>query len=68
MVYADPVSITRSNYSWTQEDVLELKGPLPHEFTLSADVTIKPEVTEHTATHPAPERASKNEFPRGLYS
>jgi hypothetical protein len=34
----------RSGYSWAQNDVIEIKGPLPDEFTLTTDVTIKPEV------------------------
>ena len=35
------------HYSWTRDDVIEVKGPLPHEFSLSADVTVKPEVFAH---------------------
>ena len=33
-----------SEYTWVQKDVLELKGPLPAEFTLESTVKIKPEV------------------------
>ncbi len=36
--------VPRSEYSWAHKDVLELKGPLPADFTLATDVTIKPEV------------------------
>ena len=46
-------SVCSTHYSWAHEDVLELKGPLPSEFTLSADVTVKPEVP-----HLAPRVAS----------
>jgi hypothetical protein len=33
-----------SEFAWTQVDVLEISGPLPEDFTLVTDVTIKPEV------------------------
>eukprot|EP00291_Cryptomonas_curvata_P010866 CAMPEP_0172187180 /NCGR_PEP_ID=MMETSP1050-20130122/21203_1 /TAXON_ID=233186 /ORGANISM="Cryptomonas curvata, Strain CCAP979/52" /LENGTH=331 /DNA_ID=CAMNT_0012861491 /DNA_START=244 /DNA_END=1235 /DNA_ORIENTATION=- len=35
--------LAASEYSWSRKDVLELKGPLPPEFTVETDVTIKPE-------------------------
>ena len=38
----------RREYSWTQSDTLEIKGPLPEEFTLATECTIKPEVTQFT--------------------
>ena len=34
----------RVDYSWPQNDVIEIKGPLPEDFVLEKDVEIKPEV------------------------
>jgi len=36
-------ALSDSEYWWPEKDVLELKGPLPAEFTLETDVTIEPE-------------------------
>ncbi len=43
VIPADPKSSReRLSYSWVEEDVLEVKGPLPAEFKLACDVHVKP--------------------------
>ena len=34
--------LAADRYSWIEEDVLEVKGPLPAEFKLECDVSVKP--------------------------
>ena len=43
VIPADPKSSREHlSYSWVEDDVLEVKGPLPAEFKLECDVSIKP--------------------------
>ena len=43
VIPADPKSSREHlSYSWVEDDVLEVKGPLPAEFKLEFDVSIKP--------------------------
>lgn len=39
----DGKPMASSDYEWDGDDVLVLKGPLPAEFTLETDVTIRPQ-------------------------